>query len=72
MKKEVSPAVMIAIIVVALILIVGGGLVATGTIGGGGQKVNPADLSPEELRDDDPPRPGQPGYQQRTTDPAPQ
>jgi len=72
MKKEVSPAVMIAIIVVALILIVGGGLVATGSVGGGGKPVSPADLSPEELRDADPPRPGQPGYQQRTTDPATQ
>jgi hypothetical protein len=71
MKKEVSQPVMIGILVVLAILLVGGFIIANGGIGG--QKpVSPKDLSPEELRDDEPPRRGQPGYKERIDDPATQ
>lgn len=65
MKKEVSQPVMIGILVVLGILLVGGFIVANGGIGGP-PPVSPKELTPEELRDDEPARRGQPGYRERT------
>jgi hypothetical protein len=66
MKKEISPAAIIAIIGlvvagVAAFFIFGGG-------GGAPAKVDLKTIDPKDLRDEDPIRRGQPGYRERTTD----
>lgn len=71
MKKEINQPVVIGILVVLAILLVGGFIVANGGIGGQ-PPVKASDLSPEELRDDEPPRRGQPGYKERIDEPATQ
>ncbi len=64
MKKEVSQPVMIGVLVVLAILLIGGFIAANGGIGGP-KPVSTKELTPEELRDDEPLRRGQPGYKER-------
>ncbi len=67
MKKEIHPGVFIAV----LVLLIGGAVVAFMMSGGAStQKVDVKSLDPAELRDEDPPKRGEPGYRERTTDPV--
>jgi len=65
-NATLSPAVGWSIVAVLVILVVGGFFYFTST------KTEPLDLSKvtkEEIEDPDPPKRGQPGYRERTTDP---
>ncbi|MBL8041150.1 MAG: hypothetical protein JNM04_07360 [Chthonomonas sp.] len=67
-NKEIPPGVFIGVIVV-LVLIIGGWFFLSGSASPA--KVDLNKLDPRDLRDEDPIRRGQPGYRERTTDPAP-
>lgn len=67
MKQEVKPGIVIAIVAVLVL-----GVAAYFIFGGGGQPdvIDIKKIDPKILRDDPPPRRGEPGYRERTTDPA--
>jgi hypothetical protein len=70
MKKEINPAIFFAVIAVIVIgaaafYFVGGG-------GGAGGQVDVKQLDPKDLKDEEPPRRGQPGYRERIDQPASQ
>jgi hypothetical protein len=66
MKKEVHPGVIAAILVVVV-----GGVIAFFMFKGNppSEKVDVKKLDAKSLRDPEPPKRGQPGYKERTTDP---
>lgn len=66
MKKEISPAVIVAIIIAVVAGV--GAIYVFGTGAGGPGKVDLKKIDPKDLRDEDPIRRGQPGYRERTTD----
>jgi predicted nucleotidyltransferase len=68
MKKEIHPGVFIAV----LVLLIGGAIVAFMMSGGGSdtKKVDVKSLDPASLLDEEPPKRGEPGYRERTTDPV--
>lgn len=65
MKSEIKPGVIIAIIAVVVVLIAIFFVVGSGGVGGS-EKLDIKKIDPKILRDADPPRRGQPGYQERT------
>lgn len=65
-KKEIDPKVA-AIVVVAIVgLAIGGFVLATSNQG---PPVDLKTVTKEQIEDPDPPKPGQPGYRERITDP---
>lgn len=64
-KKQIQPGVFIAVIAAVVVIVAAWFHFGTGVPSG---KV---DMGKVDLRDEDPPRPGQPGYQERTTDQSP-
>lgn len=66
MKKELHPGVIIA----ALVLVIGAAIgIFVMSSGGTTEKVDITTLDPKSLEDPEPPKRGQPGYKERTTDP---
>jgi len=65
-KKEINPAIAITIIVAIVVIGVGAFWFATNPSPG---KVDLSTKTQADLEDLDPPKPGQPGYRERLTDP---
>jgi hypothetical protein len=68
MKNEVKPGIIIAIVAVLVVAIGGFYFVAGGGGGGNQGKLDIKKIDPALLRDAPPPRRGDPGYRERTTD----
>ncbi|MGV3618124.1 MAG: hypothetical protein ACO1SV_22590 [Fimbriimonas sp.] len=69
MKNEVKPGIVIAIIAVVVLGAAGFFMIAgNGPSVGGPDKIDIKTIDPAILRDENPKRPGQPGYKERTTD----
>lgn len=69
MKNGINPAVGWTVVVVAVVAIVAGFFWFTSPRT---EKLDVTKVTPEQLEDRDPPKRGQPGYRERTTDPPTQ
>ena len=65
MKSEIKPGV-IAAVVIALVVVIAGVYAFAGGGLGGPEKIDIKKLDPKELRDENPPRRGDPNYRERT------
>jgi len=65
-NKEVNPVVLVVVGVVLVALCVGAWM----SMNPNPQKVDLTKVTKEDIEDRDPPKPGQPGYRERITDPV--
>ena len=64
MKKELPQGAVIGVIVLVVVIVGAWFFMSTR------ESTEKIDLKTVDMKDEDPPRPGQPGYKERTTDPV--